>query len=163
MENSCQKLVDYIKSLPKGTDVDAKSLSAKYTTQNVVKCGFSMDARCFEDGKSEFREIGKKMFSPSFLNALKFLLYPVIPTWLIKKLPIRYTNIVSVHFTKNKKYFYNNVYFIYMQSLMPYEVDSWFKRIVKENKESRKATGVHSNDIMQTLLEIQEKQSKFNL
>jgi len=132
MLTSCEKLIDYIKSLPKGKDVEAKSISAKYTTQNVIKCGFSMDAKCFEDGKSEFREIGKKWFTPSFLSALKFMLYPVLPSWLLQNIPI---------------------------SLMPREVEAWFTKIVKENKESRKANGVHSNDILQSLLDIQEKQN----
>lgn len=88
MESSCEKLISYIKSLPENEDIEAKSLASRFTTQNVIKCGFSIDAKSFEPKGSEFSECIKKMFEPTFLNGLKFLVTPAIPKWLLKYLPI---------------------------------------------------------------------------
>lgn len=88
MKSTCEQFVSYIKTFPKDKDFEAKSLSAKYTTQNVIKCGFSIDAKCFESGTSEFREIGRKIFEPSFANGLKYMLLPILPEWIIRNIPI---------------------------------------------------------------------------
>lgn len=88
METSCEKMINYLKGLPKNQDVEAKSLTSKFTTQNVIKCAFSIDARCFEPEESEFYACVKDMFAPTFLNGLKFLVTPTLPKWLIQILPL---------------------------------------------------------------------------
>lgn len=57
-------------------------LSAKFTTENVIKCMFSLDAGCFEPGKNEFRQVGKKLLSPSLGTAIKFMLKPLFPKFM---------------------------------------------------------------------------------
>lgn len=63
-------------------------LSAKFTTENVIKCSFSMNANCFEDEPSEFRQIGKELFQPSPLLTLKIILITVLPEWVPKLIPV---------------------------------------------------------------------------
>lgn len=35
--------------------------------------------------------------------------------------------------------------------------ENWFRNLIRENKASREATGLKGNDIMQFILEMQEK------
>ena len=47
-----------------------------------------MDAGCFEPGKNEFRDLGRKILAPSKLSAIKFMLLPILPKWLADLIPI---------------------------------------------------------------------------
>lgn len=38
-----------------------------------------MDAECFDNPKSEWREMGKKVFQPTFLAGIKFTLMMFLP------------------------------------------------------------------------------------
>lgn len=113
MEFACSNFRNYLKNQPIDKEYDAKSvdnttiyslfkfqtykmwfryyfkqLCAKFTTENVFKCAFSFDAGCFEPGKNEFREIGKKIFAPSLATAFRFLISPILPKSLFNFLPI---------------------------------------------------------------------------
>lgn len=64
-------------------------LCLKFTTENVIKCAFSIDSGCFnKEEESEFIAMGKAMFEPSFWAGLKFLLMPVLPGWALDLIPI---------------------------------------------------------------------------
>lgn len=65
-----------------------QQLSVRFTTENVIKCTFSIDPGCFDKNEqSEFLKAGETLFSPSILVALKFLLVPILPEWLIDYIP----------------------------------------------------------------------------
>lgn len=64
-------------------------LGLRFTTENVVKCVFSIDAGCFnKKTESEFLDIGKSIFAPSFLVGLKFLAMPILPQWAMELIPV---------------------------------------------------------------------------
>lgn len=77
--DSCEKLVGYLKKLPANKDVETKALSARFATQNVIRCSFSIDSECFTDKKSEFREMGKKIFAPSFYAGVSNMMLSICP------------------------------------------------------------------------------------
>lgn len=64
-------------------------LCVRFTTENVIKCAFSIDARCFDiEKESEFLALGKSIFAPTLLAGLKFFLMPVLPEWALDMMPI---------------------------------------------------------------------------
>ncbi|XP_055303189.1 cytochrome P450 6B1-like [Sitodiplosis mosellana] len=123
-------LVKFIKSHPVDTDFNAKDVSTRFTTENVIKSTFSIEPKCFENGEqNEFLTAGKQIFEPSFLAGLKFLAIPFLPKWAFELIPV---------------------------SFVPPAMDKWFRSLVRTNKNSR-STDFQSNDLFQTLLQIQEK------
>lgn len=41
---------------------DTKELSAKFTTDTIASCVFSLEGRCFDEAKPEFRQFGHDIF-----------------------------------------------------------------------------------------------------
>lgn len=60
----------------------------KFTTQNVVSCGFSYDAKAFDPEKSEIVELAEHIFASSFLTGIKLFVMPIVPKWLLDHLPV---------------------------------------------------------------------------
>ncbi|XP_055306508.1 probable cytochrome P450 6a13 [Sitodiplosis mosellana] len=122
--------VKYIKSFPTNTDFNAKDISVRFTTENVIKCTFSIDPGCFnKEQESEFLEAGKRLFAPSFMAALKFLSIPLLPQWALDLIPVPF---------------------------LPASIDHLFRTLVGTNKASR-SKDFQSHDILQILLQLQAK------
>ncbi|EDS45901.1 cytochrome P450 6B3 [Culex quinquefasciatus] len=128
MERICDQLVEYVGGHV-GRDLEAKAVSATFTTQNVARCAFSVDADCFRNPDSEWRVMGRKVFQPSLLAGIKYMLVLFLPFL---------TNVLSV-------------------SITPKEVNEWMINLVsgllKERKNSKKET----EDQLQTLLNTKSK------
>lgn len=89
MSKTGEEFVSYIKSHASGTEFDAKRLSIRFTTQNVIKCSFSIDPKCFDnENESEFLVMGREMFQPSFWVGLKFMSSFLLPHFFVNILPI---------------------------------------------------------------------------
>ncbi|XP_031625910.1 cytochrome P450 9e2-like [Contarinia nasturtii] len=130
MNEVADDFIKFIKSYPTNTNFNAKDLSTRFTTENVIKTAFSIDPGCFEkDEQSEFLKVGKDLFAPSFLVGLKFLAIPFLPKWAFELIPVPF---------------------------VPPAMDTWFRNLVRINKNSR-SKDYQSNDLFQTLLQIQEK------
>lgn len=84
----CKKLVNYLKSLPPNADVESKELSVMFTTENIINCVFSLDAKCFEPDGSEFRQIGGQLYDHTIFSAFKWLVRPILPQFLVNLLPV---------------------------------------------------------------------------
>lgn len=82
LKDSCDRMAEYLKTIPASKDIESKGLSAKFSTQNVIMSSFSIDSECFTGGKSEFRELGKKIFQPTESGGLIFMLMTVCPILL---------------------------------------------------------------------------------
>lgn len=53
-----EELVEYVRSFKSDSDFNAKDLSLRFTTQNVIKCALSIDPKCFDRNiESEFMEM----------------------------------------------------------------------------------------------------------
>lgn len=89
MNRTGEELVSYIKSHKSGTEFNAKPLAIRFTTQNVIKCSFSIDPKCFDnENESEFLVMGREMFEPSFWVGMKFMSSFLLPHFITNFLPI---------------------------------------------------------------------------
>lgn len=79
LDDSCIKLSNYMKTIHPNKDMEAKALAARFATQNVIRCSFSIDSQCFTDVKSEFRDMGKKIFQPTTFGGIKLMLMSICP------------------------------------------------------------------------------------
>lgn len=68
------------------------------------------------------------------------------------------TNSVSNFITISNIYYL--IYNFWNERILSTEADRWFRNIIKENKKSRNGVNVNNNDIMQSFLTLQEKNSK---
>lgn len=126
-----EELVKYVKSFKSdNNEFDAKDLSLRFTTQNVIKCTFSIDPKCFDRKiESEFMEMGREMFAPSLLVGIKSLIVLFAPKWAVDFIPFGFVS--------------------------P-KIDKFFRHLVDTNKASR-SNGNQSCDIFQMLIQLQEK------
>ncbi|XP_055325952.1 probable cytochrome P450 6a13 [Sitodiplosis mosellana] len=130
MDSVGADFVKYIKSFPANTDLNAKEISVQFTTENVIKCTFSIDPGCFnKEQESEFLKAGKKVYTPSSLVALKFLSLEFMPKWAMDIIP---------------------------NSFLSASVDRLFRTLVETNKASRSKNS-QRQDILQILLKLQAK------
>ncbi|XP_055320892.1 probable cytochrome P450 6a13 [Sitodiplosis mosellana] len=129
IRDSCDKLADYLKTIPPNKDVEAKALASRFATQNVIRCSFSIDSQCFTDKKTEFREMGKKIFQPTFWGGFKLMMMSICPI-LRDVIPFAF---------------------------VPADVDKWFQRLVRELREERKRSPLQQEDLFQMLLNSVDK------
>lgn len=81
MQENAKKFVDYIgRESSGGKCIETKDLCAKYTTENVVNCSFGIEAKCFQNLNSEFREMGRKITQPSLIMGVKHLILMIMPS-----------------------------------------------------------------------------------
>lgn len=81
MKECGEKMVKYV-GHKSGENFEVKETVAKFTTDVISTCAFGINANSYESEDSEFRKAGKKMFSPSFLQAIKALSYFMIPKFV---------------------------------------------------------------------------------
>lgn len=81
IQECAKKLVAYLEKpeILAEYGLDAKELSAKYTTEVIASCAFGLEGNCFQDPNAEFREIGKSIFTPSFISGMKQMLVFLVP------------------------------------------------------------------------------------
>ncbi|XP_031635618.1 cytochrome P450 6B1-like [Contarinia nasturtii] len=122
--------IKFLKSYPANTDFNAKHIAVRFTTENVIKCTFSINPGCFDKNvESEFLKIGKTLFEPSFWVGMKFLVHPILPQWALDLIPIPF---------------------------LPSSIDHLFRTLVGTNKASR-SKDLQSYDILQIFLQLQQK------
>lgn len=83
IEEVGKNMVLYLNRTPEawGSDgLETKELAAKFTTDAVATSAFGLEGRAFEDPNSEFREIGRKMLTPSLMLALTHLCVMIVPS-----------------------------------------------------------------------------------
>lgn len=124
MQTVVQRLRDHLTKNGSDHVYEANHLAHLFTTENVVKCGFSIDAECFENPKNEFREYGKKIFEPTFWIGMKFLVNMFVP--IISK--------------------------IMKFKFVPEDISQWLATVLEKNLAERKKTPFQHEDVMQWLL-----------
>ncbi|XP_035895848.1 probable cytochrome P450 6g2 [Anopheles stephensi] len=68
-------------------EFEAKEVAARFTTQNVVACTFSIDGDCFSERESEFRRMGRRVFETSHMATIKTMMAVFLPT-IAKWIPV---------------------------------------------------------------------------
>lgn len=107
-------------------------LASRFTTQNVIRCSFSIDADCFSSKTSEFRDWGKKIFKPTFWGGVYFTMMAICP--IIRD--------------------------ILPQAFIPTDVDKSVRKLVYELREERSKRPLQHEDLFQMLLNSVNKYGK---
>ncbi|KAG5898055.1 hypothetical protein JTB14_001762 [Gonioctena quinquepunctata] len=61
--------------------IEAKDISAKYSTDVIAKCAFGIDAYSFEDDGAAFRKFSKAIFEVNLRNSIAQRAYFLTPKW----------------------------------------------------------------------------------
>ncbi|XP_056633285.1 cytochrome P450 6k1-like [Diorhabda sublineata] len=80
--------------------IEAKEITAKFTTDAIAKCAFGIEAGSFVQKKSVFREAGRKLFENSLRNAISQLIHVFKPSWT-QKLKLYFFYQPSVRYFKS--------------------------------------------------------------
>ncbi|GJQ68868.1 hypothetical protein Trydic_g21737, partial [Trypoxylus dichotomus] len=123
-------MIDHVDRLSEsGVSVDVKKILASYTTDVIGSCAFGIECNSFKDPNSEFRKYGKKVFEPSFENALKMVVGFAAPFL---------RHVIQFKFTSR-------------------DIENFFMNLVSGIFEYRKANNVARNDFIQLFIEMREK------
>jgi len=118
----------YVRSLGLNTEVDAKDICSRYTTETMLRCTFSINGGSFEK-QSEFLDAGKAVFNPDPITGLKLMLWFFIPA---------IQRIISI-------------------SVLPKKMSRSFMNLVRDQIRIRDAESVKSEDVLQYILNGREK------
>lgn len=128
VEDVCSRMTKYV-TQNRGSVLDAKELSAKFTTDVVSSCIFACDAQSFTSEKPEIREQGRKLMEQSFSSFLILLFIINFPT-LAK---------------------------IFKIGLVPKSLEKFFTDLMKEAISHRDASGTNRVDYLDYLISLRNK------
>lgn len=106
--------------------VNVREYLARFTTDVIGTCAFGLDCNSIVNPKSEFREMGKKMFNFTKLQSLKLFF-----SGLMRK----QARALGVQFNTT-------------------EVNEFVMQLVKKTIKYRRENNVHRNDFMQLMMEL---------
>ncbi|GBP19732.1 Cytochrome P450 6B7 [Eumeta japonica] len=66
-------------SAAKNTDCDVREMMARFTTDFIGACGFGIHMDSLEDGNSQFRALGRKIFTPTLRSVAILALKDLFP------------------------------------------------------------------------------------
>lgn len=112
--------------------IEIREYLARYTTDVIASCGFGIDCNSIVDPKSEFREMGKKMFNFSKLKNLKLFL-----SMLMRK----QARALRVCFNDE-------------------EVNNFVLQIVEKTIKHRKDNNIKRNDFMQLMINLYKDETE---
>lgn len=133
IEDVCKNLIEYIDketTMVTSGGIDARELSAKYTTDVVSNCIFAVDAGSLRYKDAQIRKMGKEMMSPD--NLKMFLMFVVGEMFPFTKKFIRIP-FVAKH------------------------IETFFSNIMREAIDYRIKNKIDKADYLQHLLTIREK------
>lgn len=119
-------------------EFELKDLFSRFTAQVVSSAGFGLDGLCFDEKRESesFYTMGKSFLAPSFLNNIIFNIVFFLPS-LGKLLGARF---------------------------LPKKADHFFRSLVADVMEQRRADGVRKNDFLQLMVELERMEGdKFDL
>ena len=126
-------LVEYMeKVVSKSESVECRELAVKYMMDVVGSCAFGIEMNALSNKDSEFRNMGRKIFTPTWKNMLRSRLRTSFPK------------------------FYNKLGYILPQT----EITKFFTRIVVETIDYRETNNVIRNDFVDKLRELKNHPDK---
>ena len=109
--------------------IEIKDILARYSTDVISSCAFGIQCNCLKNPNAEFRQWGRKIFTPSLRNTITTFIYNTVPRLLsLLKIKILDPNIT--------KYFVN---------------------MVEETVNYRERNNITRNDFMHLLIQIKNK------
>lgn len=113
--------------------IDIKEVLARLTTDIIGSCAFGIQCNTLENPDAEFREYGRRLFAPSFVDFGKFLIGFSLPRKLLHKIGFAQTR---------------------------GDVTNFFKKVVEETVNYRESNNVYRKDFMQLLLQLKNRSVK---
>ncbi|XP_070162794.1 cytochrome P450 6a2-like [Polyergus mexicanus] len=128
-----EHLEQYIEKLVnKNEPIECRELTAKYTTDVIGTCVFGIEMNALSDEDSEFRRMGRMVFTPTWKNILRTRLRQSLP-WV-----------------------YEMLSYIIAQT----EVTKFFTRVVVETMNYRETNNVIRHDFIDMLRELKKNPDK---
>lgn len=112
--------------------IECRELTAKYTTDVIGSCAFGIEMNALSDEESEFRRIGRKVFSNSFGQILRFRFRQIFPR------------------------IYNLLGFV----LPPMEVTKFLTNIIVSTMKYRQENNIVRPDFVNMLIELKKHPDK---
>jgi len=109
--------------------IEIKDILARYSTDVISSCAFGIQCNCLKNPDAEFRQWGRKLFSPSLKNLIKTFMDITFPS-LSRVLK--------------------------MSSFDP-RVSKYFRNMVEETVNYREKNNIKRNDFMHLLIQIKNK------
>jgi len=109
--------------------IEIKDILARYSTDIISSCAFGIQCNCLKNPDAEFRQWGRKIFAPSFRNAVIPLIASTVPSLL---------RVLKVH-------------------LLDPKISKYFLSVFEENVIYRERNNITRNDFMQLLIQIKNK------
>ncbi|KAL0110980.1 hypothetical protein PUN28_012779 [Cardiocondyla obscurior] len=126
-------LVQYMEKLAdKQEPVECRELTAKYTTDVIGSCAFGIEMNALSNEDSEFRKMGRKAFTPTWIALLRIRLRQMFP-WL---------------------------YEISGYILPQTETTKFFIKVIVETMEYRETNNITRNDFIDMLRELKKNPDK---
>nr|XP_033329019.1 cytochrome P450 6A1-like [Megalopta genalis] len=128
-----EHLEKYLVKLEKeGVPIECREVAARFTTDVIGSCAFGINVNALSNEESEFRRMGKKVFSTSLWDTLRFTFREFLP----------------------KLYFF-------IMSLQPYShLTSFFVRVVSDTIKYREENNVIRPDFVNMLIELRNHPEK---
>nr|XP_031836318.1 uncharacterized protein LOC116428622 [Nomia melanderi] len=120
------------KVVEKGEPVECRELTAKYATDVIGSCAFGLETNALSDTESEFRRVGRKVFSTSFIQVVRFRLRQAMP------------------------WFYRMLGYILPKS----EITSFFTKVISDTLKYRSQNNIVRPDFVNMLLELKKHPDK---
>lgn len=128
VEDVCSRMTKYVKQ-NRGSALDTKELSAKFTTDVVSSCIFACDAQSFTSEKPEIREQGRKLIDQSFSSILTLIFIFNFP---------KLANLFKVSF-------------------IPKSLEKFFTNLMEDAIRHRGASGTTRVDYLDYLISLKKK------
>ncbi|XP_037051844.1 probable cytochrome P450 6a13 [Bradysia coprophila] len=119
----------YVRTLGENAEVDAKDICSRFTTETMLRCTFSIDGKSFESHRTEFLDMGKSVFNPDMITAMKSMFVFLVPS-LQKFIKV---------------------------STVPKLLAKRFTDIVREQMKIRDSGAVYCEDVLQFVLNSRKK------
>lgn len=127
-----QQLVETLQEECENQAMDAKDISARFTTDVIGNCAFGLECNSLKDPNTEFRVRAKRLFNLTRFETLKIFLGVVFP----------------------------NVMKFFRTPLLPKDATDFFWNVIKETAEYRQSNGVRRDDAFQLLLDMLHSEGK---
>lgn len=134
IEDVCKNLVDYIDKESRivgDKGIDARELSARFTTDVVSNCLFAVDAGALRAEESVIRNMAKEMLKPSLKLAILFMVSEICPS---------VNKVLRIPFIDKP-------------------VERFFTKLMKDAADHRRKSKLDKADVMQYLLALQDKKN----
>lgn len=128
-------MIEKLKTSKELKMIEIKEVLASFTTDVIGNCAFGLDMNAIEDSESKFRQMGRKFFNKGSNILIKMFFLTSFRS-LAQKMGLK---------------------------LIPEEISYFFRKIVRETVEYRRANNIQRTDVMDLLLKVQDLDGKLTL